>query len=310
MTRHLTTFVLICLLGLAPALAPAAPARDRAEALRAFQRQSAGVSYQFGSCTRSQMDCSCFIQRLFAEEFGEFLPRTTLAQASWMADKRVTPISRPSQLTDRNLCAGDLIYTYALGSSWPTGPRHVVVYAGGDRVLHSSPAIRGVGTSPLAWVRRYHLHGVFRPLGCDGDRRRTPAPARARTDRATAVGATDRIRAVIDSLFETWETQDLDRFRSCWSPKAVQWDLGRRRDLNEIVRQRRKSFRTLVAARETHRYEEITAWTDHAIVEVVYSLEMKFSQHTYHQQDLKESFTLRRDNGTWRIIHNESYQGN
>ncbi len=269
------------------------------EALIEFQQQTSGVSYQWGSCTSTRMDVSCFIQRLFATQFGYFLPRTTLAQASSIANVRVTSIRRPSHLTDQNLCIGDLIYTYS-GRSWHQGPRQVAVYAGNDQVLHCSPANSGVGASQLAWVRLHNLYAVFRPIGCESAPLRSPPFAENATETAAA------IRAVIDRLFATWETQDLEQFRSCWSPIAVQWDLERERDLNQIIEERQKIFRTLVAAREDHRYEEIIAWTEYAFVEVVYSLDMEFSRHTYNQQDVSASFRLRRDEDTWRIISRES----
>ncbi len=296
------------LLGLAPALL-AAPPSARIYALRTFQQQTSGVSYQFGSCTSTAMDCSCFIQRLFADQFGYFLPRTTLAQASRLAGKRVSSIVQPSQLTDQNLCVGDLIYSHARDTSWEMGPRHVVVYAGGGRVLHASPSNQGVGTSSLKWIRRRQLHGVYRPLGCDGDQEPRSTPARPGGERTTPTGVTGAVRAVIDRYFTAWETRDIEQFRRCWSLNAVQWDLGEERNAAEIINHRKESFRSLVVARVDHRYESMTVWANHAIVEVGYSLEQRFRDHTRQQEDLRDSFTLQRHDDTWRILYHETYLG-
>ncbi len=133
--------------------------------LEAFYRKTDGVRHKLGSCTRSEMDCSCYVQKLFTEKFDLDLPRTTLTQVRSMPYLRVRKIQRRSQLTSSNLCAGDLIYTY-VGNSWESGTRHVVVYAGHSRVLHSSSSFKGVQMSSLDWVRDFHLEGVFRPLGC------------------------------------------------------------------------------------------------------------------------------------------------
>lgn len=153
--------VLFCVLGGPGFLGAAEPT----EILDAFQREYMGTVYRFGACSRRQMDCSCLVQRLFRTQFELDLPRDTRAQVRSMRYLRVKSIRRPKHLTPGNLCIGDLIYTYR-GSNWLTGFRHVVVYAGKGRVLHSSSSLGGVGLSPLSWVRQFTLQGVYRPLGC------------------------------------------------------------------------------------------------------------------------------------------------
>lgn len=138
---------------------------DPREVLERFRSDHAGVAYRFGACSRTRMDCSCFVQRLYRDHLDLELPRSTLAQVRSMRFLRVRSIRRSAQLTAESLCVGDLIYTYR-GASWVTGRRHVVVYAGDGRVLHSSSSLGGVGLSPLSWVRGFALHGVYRPLGC------------------------------------------------------------------------------------------------------------------------------------------------
>lgn len=301
LTRLLTSYLLLILVFAAEAIASAP-----SDALTAFHRETFGVTHRLGSCTRSEMDCSCFVQRLFAEKFSVFLPRGTFFQVRALSWSRVHSIRHSSQLTDGNLCAGDLVYTYQ-GESWESGSRHVVVYTGRDRVLHSSASLGGVGTSELGWVRRFRLEGVYRPLGCGSGPARKPAaapPARG----VTSPEATAPVRAVVDKLFRSWETKSLALYASCWRWDAVQWHHRRQRGYHEILRRRRELFRKLVSARESHELEVVTVWGDRALVEVTYSLHLTFRDGPKHEKE-RESYILRRTDGVWKITSNETYKG-
>ena len=301
-TIHRLLFLLVL-----PVFYPAyASASVREQALTAFHSESFGVTYRLGSCSRSRMDCSCFVQRLFAEKFGRFLPRTTLSQAKALTSSRVRSIKRPSQLTDANLCAGDLIYTHKEGT-WEGTSRHVVVYAGDGRVLHSSAGLGGVGKSDLGWLRRYRLKGVYRPLGCE----RSPAPSPHVARVAPGVSdseATAPVREVIDRLFRSWETKSLALYASCWRWDAVQWHQRRKRGYHEILRRRRELFGRLVSARQSHRFEAVTVWGDQALVELTYSLDLTFRDRKRSERE-RESYILRRTGGVWKITTNETYKG-
>ncbi len=281
-----------------------------AQTIETFGRQTSRVTYTFGACTWSRMDCSCFVQRLFAEKFGRFLPRSTLTQVSSMPGSRVRSIGQSDQLNDRNLCAGDLIYTYTRGT-WDSGSRHVVVYMGGDRVLHSSRKNNGVDQDSLGWVRKYPLRGVYRPLGCpDESRRPQGVPPPAPPPRTTSKGAMESVRQFIARYFENWETRDLDEYRRLWSPRAVRWSMGRRQSLQAIFERRRKELGTLVSARQQHEITGLGVWGDDALVDAVYTLNLTYARHRREYEDLKESFVLRRTGGRWQIVHNESFLGN
>lgn len=164
-----TRFAVAVIAYLIASLSPiAVESMETKHVLERFRREHASVVYRYGGCSKAEMDCSCFIQRLFRHELGLRLPRTTLEQVRSMRYLRVPAIQHPEDIVEPSLCTGDLIYTYRKGSksSWYKGPRHVVVYVGDGRVLHSSSALGGVGLSPLSWVRKFELQGVYRPLGC------------------------------------------------------------------------------------------------------------------------------------------------
>ncbi|MCP3964219.1 MAG: DUF4440 domain-containing protein [bacterium] len=291
---------------LAALLATESAASDRQDALAAFQRETLGVTYRLGFCTPSEMDCSCFILRLFAGKFGRSLPRGTFYQVKALSSARVHSIQRPAQLTEQNLCVGDLIYTYRKGG-WEDGSRHVVVYAGRDQVLHSSSSLGGVGASDLGWLRRNRLKGVYRPLGCEGEPARKPDVARLAPG-AASPEATAPVRDVVDKLFRSWETKSLALYASCWRWDAVQWHHRRKRDYHEILRRRRELFRKLVSARQSHSFKAVTVWGDRALVEVTYSLHLTLHDGSRHEKK-RESYILHRADGVWRITSNETYKG-
>lgn len=105
-----------------------------------------GVRYKWGGTSpRTGFDCSGYVKYVF-ERHGVRLPRTSRAQAH--AGSRV-----PLDL--RALRAGDLIMFASPGQ--PIS--HVAIYAGNERIIHSSKSGSGVryddlGTRRGAWYRQ------------------------------------------------------------------------------------------------------------------------------------------------------------
>ncbi|EIJ68753.1 NlpC/P60 family protein [Pasteurella bettyae CCUG 2042] len=98
----------------------------------------AGTRYRFGGTTSRGIDCSAFMQEAFASAFGISLPRSTSEQQS---------VGRRIQKNE--LQQGDLVFF--------RGNRHVGVYLGGNRFMHSSTT-EGVTISSLDeayWSRTY-----------------------------------------------------------------------------------------------------------------------------------------------------------
>lgn len=101
-----------------------------------------GVAYRFGGTTKKGIDCSAFTQRMFSEQFGVDLPRSTDEQqytGHWVRQQNLRP--------------GDLVF-------FRTGPtnRHVGIYIGNDKFVHASTS-SGVTVSAINddyWSKRYY----------------------------------------------------------------------------------------------------------------------------------------------------------
>ncbi len=126
---------------------PAAPTWGRAGPTRAhsiadFAGKWRGTRYQWGGTSRSGIDCSAYLRRMYRDLFRVELPRTTRQQIGLGVD-----IAVDTGDLGRSLEPGDLIfYVDRTGT-----PNHVVVYMGGDRITHSVSG-RGVVIEPLARV--------------------------------------------------------------------------------------------------------------------------------------------------------------
>ncbi len=120
--------------------------------------QYLGVKYKWGGTSpRTGFDCSGYTQYVFAKH-GVRLPRTSRAQAS--AGDRVLPVVSA-------LRAGDLIMFAERGH--PIS--HVAIYAGSQRIIHSSKSGGGVRyddltTSRGRWFRNTMV--VARRIGTAG----------------------------------------------------------------------------------------------------------------------------------------------
>jgi len=289
--------------------------RRSAEIQSAFQRYKE-VAYGYGHCSATQMDCSCFVQKVLRGKFGLAIPRSTLSQTDWFSQYRVQAIRRSSELNDANLCIGDLIYTYR-GSSWEGGSRHVMIYVGSDAIVHSSWP-HGVRWEGLDVARRNRLYGVYRPLGCTAPEVSEPVRPRSLPRRSSRVhpslngtisvdtaASGVAVRSVIDSLFLAWTDRDLRLYRRMWSPHAVQWVGGERHGFQEIIERRREKFDKLM--RVKHRYEitGIRVLGNFAMVDLVYSVHRTYSDHQESGDHVRESYILLKTDGRWLITQNE-----
>lgn len=92
-----------------------------------------GTRYRFGGSSRSGIDCSSFVQKVF-RELEVSLPRT--AREQFQVGNEVSP---------GDLQKGDLIFfrTYA------PFPSHVGIYLGDNRMIHASSRDRRVVISPM-----------------------------------------------------------------------------------------------------------------------------------------------------------------
>jgi cell wall-associated NlpC family hydrolase len=129
--------------------------RKRAKAAVATGRRYVGVPYVWGGSTPSGFDCSGFIQYVYRKH-GVPLPRTSRQMAH--AGQRISP-------SIANLSEGDLMLFRGRNGVI----NHVALYAGRNRILHSSSSGQGVGFDDLSTKRgayfRSHLVAARRVTG-------------------------------------------------------------------------------------------------------------------------------------------------
>ncbi|MHA7846529.1 NlpC/P60 family protein [Serratia sp. D1N4] len=100
-----------------------------------------GVSYKFGGNSRKGIDCSAYMQRIFADEFSLSLPRSSHEQSKL-----------GSHVAKDDLATGDLVFFKTSARE-----RHVGVYIGDGKFLHASTKV-GVTVSELDnqyWKTKY-----------------------------------------------------------------------------------------------------------------------------------------------------------
>ncbi len=102
------------------------------DALYAQYRQWQGTPWRYGGNSASGLDCSAFTQRVYAQQFGRQLPRTTEQQ------QRLGKV-----ITQADLQAGDLVFFRPAGRG-----RHVGVYLENGLFMHVSTRV-GVTISKL-----------------------------------------------------------------------------------------------------------------------------------------------------------------
>ena len=103
------------------------------EAIDSYYRDWQGTPYRLGGTGRGGLDCSAFVQNLYAEVFNQRLARTTERQAE-----------QGFQILPGELEPGDLIF---FKTGWKA--RHVGVYIGDNQFVHASTSV-GVTRSNLS----------------------------------------------------------------------------------------------------------------------------------------------------------------
>lgn len=106
--------------------------------LSQIYQEWAGTRYRLGGDNKRGIDCSAFMQETFASVYGVELPRSTSEQRYL-----------GKQIQRHQLQQGDLVFF--------RGNRHVGVYLGNGRFMHSSSS-QGVTISSLDedyWARTY-----------------------------------------------------------------------------------------------------------------------------------------------------------
>jgi cell wall-associated NlpC family hydrolase len=129
--------------------------RKQARAAVTTGRRYVGVPYVWGGSTPAGFDCSGFVQYVYGKN-GVPLPRTSRQMAH--AGKSIRP-------SVSSLREGDLMLFRGRNGVI----NHVALYAGGNRILHSSSSGRGVGFDNLSSRRgeyfRSHLVAARRVSG-------------------------------------------------------------------------------------------------------------------------------------------------
>ncbi len=164
--------------------------------------------------------------------------------------------------------------------------------------------------SPLSWVQKFKLRGVYRPLGC-GERGNEARPRHPPPARAKPSGQRDEavVRDTISRYYRTLETRNLEAFQQLWAADAVQWRLGRSHGREQIFKQRSRDVKGLLSADTEPSVTSLAILGDLALTEVSADLTLRYSSFTDIQRNVKESFVLRRSGSRWLIVHNETYRG-
>lgn len=106
-----------------------------------------GTPYQWGGCTPRGIDCSCFVQHVYAT-LGVNVPRTTVTQVAVE-----TVISRDQ------LRVGDSIFYDNTCTGCGPNPTHVGMYIGNGLQIDAGDPIQ---IEPVFWNK---LHSIGRPVG-------------------------------------------------------------------------------------------------------------------------------------------------
>ena len=117
--------------GVQPQLSGGGWSRD-SEQLHAYYQAWKGTPYRLGGTGERGLDCSAFVQNIYADLYGRGIPRTTREQAK-----------KGYKILPGELVPGDLIF---FKTGWRT--RHVGVYLGNNEFVHASTSV-GVTRSSL-----------------------------------------------------------------------------------------------------------------------------------------------------------------
>lgn len=119
-----------------------------AERILAAARTWINTPYAWGGCTRTGVDCSCFVEKVLAQ-FGIDVPRTTVQQVAF--DR---PIPRDQ------MQPGDTIFYDNTCTGCGPNPTHEGFYLAGNLMLDAGS--NGVQIEPILWN---HFRSVGRPPG-------------------------------------------------------------------------------------------------------------------------------------------------
>jgi hypothetical protein len=125
-----------------------APSSATARRILGTADQHLGAPYKYGGTTPAGFDCSGFVQYVFARQ-GVTLPRTSRQQAT---------VGERASMSLGGLRAGDLMLFASNGSRID----HVAIYAGDNRIVHSTSSGGGVryddlSTSRGRWFVEHHV---------------------------------------------------------------------------------------------------------------------------------------------------------
>jgi cell wall-associated NlpC family hydrolase len=109
-------------------LGSSGPVSGAAEAAVTWAEGKQGLPYQWGGTGPGAFDCSGLVMQAYAAA-GVSIPRTSQAQWAW-------GVSSGKQVPMSGLKPGDLVF-YAGADGTPTSPGHVVMYAGGGRIVEA-----------------------------------------------------------------------------------------------------------------------------------------------------------------------------
>ncbi len=104
-----------------------------------------GIPYKWGGTTLAGLDCSGFVQKVFANSVGVFLPRTAL-EMSHIGEKI-------NKIEDLN--PGDLVFFNTRRFSFS----HVGIYIGDNKFIHSPRRGKNVTIENIEktyWVKRFN----------------------------------------------------------------------------------------------------------------------------------------------------------
>lgn len=120
---------------------------DRLQALVNAATSWLGVRYAWGGCSRSGVDCSCFVMNALAV-IGIHAPRVTTDQIRW-----ASPINAADAHT------GDLVFFDNTCTGCGPNPTHVGLYLGGGTMIDAGDPVR------IESVYSGHNARYGRPLG-------------------------------------------------------------------------------------------------------------------------------------------------
>lgn len=106
-----------------------------------------GTPYLWGGCSKRGVDCSCFLQNIWAT-VGVNTPRTTTTQLPW-----TRPVPRDQ------IAAGDFLYWDNTCTGCGPNPTHVGMYLGDGRMIHCGDPCQIANINTTYWQSKWHSAG-------------------------------------------------------------------------------------------------------------------------------------------------------